>query len=124
MANPLHAPNHSPPTKLRPVPAREKRTLRAMLDIYCHDCHGTAGQLCAACAALEVYATRRLDRCPFGADKPTCAKCPIHCYQPAMREKIQMVMRYAGPRMLWRHPLLALFHPWTALRSRWPRIST
>jgi len=27
-----------------------------------------------------------------------------------MRERIRAVMRYAGPRMLWRHPLLALLH--------------
>jgi hypothetical protein len=27
-----------------------------------------------------------------------------------MRARIQTVMRYAGPRMLWRHPVLALRH--------------
>jgi hypothetical protein len=34
----------------------------------------------------------------------------MHCYKPAMREKIKDVMRYSGPRMSYRHPLLALFH--------------
>jgi hypothetical protein len=29
-----------------------------------------------------------------------------------MREKVKQVMRYAGPRMLWRHPLLTLGHLW------------
>jgi hypothetical protein len=42
--------------------------------------------------------------------KPTCAQCPIHCYKPAMREQIRDVMRYAGPRMLRRHPILAIRH--------------
>jgi hypothetical protein len=27
-----------------------------------------------------------------------------------MREKVKEVMRYAGPRMIWRHPWLALMH--------------
>jgi hypothetical protein len=49
-------------------------------------------------------------RCPFGADKPTCANCTIHCYRAEMREQVREVMRYSGPRMMWRHPLLALAH--------------
>ena len=28
----------------------------------------------------------------------------------AMRARVKDVMRYAGPRMTWRHPLLALDH--------------
>jgi hypothetical protein len=118
MATNVPAGNDAPRSKHRAVLAREKRTLHAMLDIYCRARHGSAGRLCAECAALEDYAIHRLDRCPFGADKTTCAKCPIHCYQPAMRAKIQAVMRYAGPRMLYRHPILALFHPLAALRGR------
>jgi hypothetical protein len=52
----------------------------------------------------------RLDRCPFGEDKPTCATCPIHCYKPQVRDRIREVMRFAGPRMLWHHPILAIRH--------------
>ena len=70
---------------------------------------GTAA-LCEQCASLLDYAFRKLDRCVFGADKPVCAKCPIHCYKPEMRERIQRVMRYAGPRMLLSHPVLAVGH--------------
>jgi hypothetical protein len=29
-----------------------------------------------------------------------------------MRARIKEVMRYAGPRMLYRHPILALWHQW------------
>ncbi len=90
---------------------REARTLTAMIEIACHGMHGTAkGQLCPSCQALLEYALARLDKCPFQEAKPTCAKCPIHCYRPAQREQIRAVMRYAGPRMLLRHPLLALMH--------------
>lgn len=96
--------------------AREKRTVEAMLRIYCGARHGAAGQpgaaeqLCTECAELLDYAYDRLDRCPFGALKPTCANCPIHCYLPATRTRMQAVMRYAGPRMILRHPSLALLH--------------
>jgi hypothetical protein len=95
---------------------REKRTLQAMVRMYCRAHHGTAKGLCAACDDLLAYSLCRLDRCPFGAEKTTCAKCPIHCYKPAMRTKVQAVMRWAGPRMLWRHPILAVVHMLGGLR--------
>ena len=81
-----------------------------MISLYCRDHHGSRGALCAGCVELLEYASLRLERCPFGAEKPTCVNCPIHCYQPARREQVRQVMRYAGPRMLLRHPVLALFH--------------
>jgi hypothetical protein len=89
---------------------RERRTVEAMIRLYCADHHGTRGELCDACASLRDYALLRLDRCPFGEGKTTCAKCPVHCYRPAEREEIRAVMRYAGPRMILRHPILALWH--------------
>jgi hypothetical protein len=90
--------------------ARELATLGAMARIYCHDVHVQDAGLCADCQRLLDYATRRLDRCVFGDDKPTCANCKVHCYNAAMRENVRVVMRYAGPRMLWRHPRLAIAH--------------
>ena len=63
------------------------------------------------------YAERRLEKCPYGQDKPTCANCPIHCYKPAQREKAREVMRFAGPRMTWRHPWRALNHLFDKLRK-------
>jgi hypothetical protein len=97
--------------------ARERRTVKAMIGIYCRKHHGTTTDLCADCAELLDYANRRLECCPFGAEKPTCAKCPIHCYTPQLREKIKTVMSYAGPRMLWRHPWLAIRHLLDGLRK-------
>jgi hypothetical protein len=88
---------------------REKKTVEAMIRLYCADHHGADG-LCERCAELRDYALERLARCPFEEDKTTCAKCPVHCYRPAQREQIRIVMRYAGPRMIFRHPLLALWH--------------
>ncbi|MBP8650938.1 MAG: nitrous oxide-stimulated promoter family protein [Bacteriovoracaceae bacterium] len=89
---------------------RERRTLRIMLEIYCRGNHGKGSDLCERCSALEAYALRRLDACPFGEEKPACSHCPVHCYKADMREQIRDVMKYAGPRMLARHPVLSLLH--------------
>lgn len=90
--------------------ARELATLKAMFEINCRDHHGSEGALCEQCAALLAYATRRLDRCVFGDEKPTCANCTVHCYAAAPREEVRVIMRYAGPRMMTRHPVLAVRH--------------
>jgi hypothetical protein len=90
--------------------ARELRTIAAMIGCYCESHHNARGDLCPECQGLLDYAALRLERCRFGAEKPVCAKCPVHCYQPARREQVRAVMRYAGPRMLWRHPVLSLRH--------------
>ena len=89
---------------------REWRTIAAMMKIYCRDQHGATAALCLECHGLLNYANVRLDRCRFGEEKPTCGKCPVHCYQRDRREQIKIMMRYAGPRMLWEHPLMSLRH--------------
>ncbi|MBL4701885.1 MAG: nitrous oxide-stimulated promoter family protein [Phycisphaeraceae bacterium] len=89
----------------------EQQMVLAMLKLYCQKKHGTAkGKLCDECAQLQSYAHSRLDKCPFGDDKSTCKQCAIHCYKPQLREQISQVMRYAGPRMLYHHPLMSLKH--------------
>jgi hypothetical protein len=89
---------------------RERRTVAAMIKLFCQAHHGDGKELCAACAELQRYCEARLSHCPFHADKPSCAQCTVHCYAPKQREQIRQVMRYAGPRMLGRHPLLAIGH--------------
>ena len=66
--------------------------------------------LCTDCGALFEYAKRRLERCVFGDAKPACANCLVHCYKADRREQIRVVMRWAGPRMLLRHPVMAIAH--------------
>ncbi len=81
-----------------------------MIRMACRDWHGSTHGLCSECVTLQGFADFRLDRCPFEENKPTCSKCQIHCYKPEMRERIRAVMRYAGPRMYRRHPILTLYH--------------
>jgi len=90
---------------------REWRTIAAMITLYCGKRHGgRRGELCSECQELAAYARARLERCPFGGEKPTCANCRIHCYRATMRERVRDVMAFAGPRMLASHPYLALMH--------------
>jgi hypothetical protein len=89
---------------------RERKTIESMLALYCKQHHAADGSLCAECRALTDYARQRLEKCPFGDQKPTCATCPIHCYKPACREQVREVMRYAGPRLLLRRPVLTIRH--------------
>lgn len=88
----------------------EFKTVSAMVAIYCRDHHDSGAELCIDCKELLDYAETRLDRCPYGQNKPTCNKCPIHCYKPDQKEQMRQVMRYAGPRMLLPHPILAIRH--------------
>ena len=87
----------------------EYRTLKAMVVIYCQHHHATPA-LCDDCQDFLHYAHTRLDRCPYGEDKPTCKQCPIHCYKADYKAKSQAIMRYAGPKMLIHHPVLAIRH--------------
>jgi len=80
--------------------ARERLTMSKMVGIYC-----------------AAHHDRRLRKCPYGNEKPTCANCPVHCYKPARKEQAREIMRYAGPRMLLRHPLLAIAHQLDGFRK-------
>ena len=54
--------------------AREWKTIQAMIRIYCRNLHGKRGALCEECEELRLYAERRLEKCPFADEKPTCVK--------------------------------------------------
>lgn len=79
---------------------------------------GERRDLCPECAELEAYAHARSERCPFMEEKTFCSNCTVHCYRPEMRERIRTVMRYAGPRMLFHHPVMAIRHMIESQRER------
>lgn len=88
--------------------AREKRTVEVMIRLYCRKKEKNP-LLCPDCKELLHYAHNRLDHCVFGEDKGTCKQCSIHCYMPAMRERMREVMRFSGPRMIF-------YAPWETIR--------
>lgn len=96
-------------TPTKPCIAREKATVEMMIRFYCR--HNEKNKsLCPSCQELLQYAIDRLEHCPFGEKKGTCRKCTIHCYKKDMRKKIQQVMRFSGPWMLFYAPLATLKH--------------
>jgi hypothetical protein len=96
---------------------RESDTIAVLVRLYCHDIHRSDG-ICPECQELLEYAWTRLDKCPYQEGKTTCAKCPVHCYKPEMRARIRVVMRYSGPRVLFRNPILAIPHMIDGLRKK------
>ncbi len=97
---------------------REKKTVGEMVRLYCRERHGSGGELCPECQELLAYAFKRLDHCKFGESKPACGKCKVHCYKPELRQKIIGVMRYAGPKMIYHHPLIAVRHLLDGMKSK------
>ena len=79
---------------------KEQYVVEEMIRLYCRKNHKehdkTTGKMCPSC--------------PFMEEKTFCANCKVHCYKPEMREKIRKVMRFSGPRMLFYHPVLAVWH--------------
>jgi len=102
--------------KKHPRMEREEKTVAAMIHAYCRRYHGDQRPhsdpraLCPECAELLRYSRTRLRHCPFQEGKTTCGNCQVHCYKPSMREKIRTIMRVIGPRMMFSHPILALYH--------------
>lgn len=88
--------------------AYEKKTVEFMIRLYCQKKEKNK-TLCPACEELIHYAHARLDHCPFGEEKGQCKSCTIHCYKPLMRERMQQVMRFSGPRTLF-------YSPWKTIR--------
>ena len=98
---------------------REKRTISQMVAIFCMGMHAEdrrtvesfCGELlCAECLSIDTYAVLRTEQCRKMDTKTICENCENRCYDPAMRESIRDVMRYAGPWMLVHHPIAAFRH--------------
>lgn len=96
----------------------EQKTINKMIHIYCRGVHKSSGKLCRECIRLKEYTSERLHNCPFQENKPVCSECTIHCYKSDMREKVREVMRYSGPRMVYRHPYLAFLHLFYEKKSK------
>ena len=104
---------------------KELRILISFVDLFCRSRHadckkaplepgpvtlnGKSLLLCPECADLVGYAAKRLRYCPL-KPKPTCKKCPVHCYRPDYRQKVREVMAWSGKRLMLRGRLDLLFH--------------
>jgi len=89
--------------------SKEKKTFDKMLKIYCKKKHKSK-VFCHECLEIQKYVYERIERCPFILDKPFCAHCKVHCYQKQMREKVIEIMKFSGPKMIFRAPILSIKH--------------
>ncbi len=107
-----------PAKELEAIERKRQQEMKSMQEIITLYCHGkqhlreACAGLCPECQHIAGYARSRILGCPRMAEKSFCAVCPIHCYQKKEREQIRKIMRWAGPRMLLRHPLMTLRHIW------------
>ncbi len=130
-------------TKISEKREKEKQLMKTMITIYCHghkhrntqklrkDGKNTKIEtspslklqqqnngLCEECETLLLYSYNKINRCPFMETKTFCNNCHVHCYQKEQREKIKEVMRFAGPRMLYRHPVVAIKHAYYTIKQK------
>ena len=97
---------------------RENRVIEIMIAMYCRKKHNSKDkELCEECGKLFEYAKLRLSKCPFGDKKPFCSKCEIRCYNDKMRAQIKKVMRFSGPKMIFKHPILAFWHLFSMFKT-------
>ena len=92
---------------------KEQYVVKEMIRLYCRKNHEgydrKTGKMCPVCRELSDYAELK---------KTFCSNCRVHCYKPEMREKIRQVMRFSGPRMLFYHPILAIWHMVCSIREK------
>lgn len=102
----------------------EYGTVLFMIQIFCRGKHNNKlamknpENLCASCRNLSLYVKERVSKCPFMETKTFCSACRVHCYRTGERAKIREVMRYSGPRMMKYHPILALKHVVTTIKTK------
>jgi hypothetical protein len=88
----------------------EISTLKIMLKIYCKGNNHSKDGICDNCKNILEYSINKTLKCVYKENKPICNKCRVHCYNNIERENIINIMRYSGPKMLFRHPYLAMKH--------------
>lgn len=97
-----------------PIIMEEIRLMEVMIHVYYYKLEEEE----ISEARMLNYARKRLEFCQFGEQKTTCQKCPVHCYQPNYREQMKKIMRYSGPRMLFKHPILTVKHAYRGMTRR------
>ncbi|MGI6787136.1 MAG: nitrous oxide-stimulated promoter family protein [Acholeplasmataceae bacterium] len=96
---------------------KEKKTFDKMLKIYCKKKHSST-KLCTECVEIQQYAHLKIEKCPFISDKPFCAFCKVQCYQKDMKEKIREIMKFSGPKMIFRAPIQSFKHIMQMIKHR------
>lgn len=88
----------------------EKLVIYNMIAIYCKENHSNNICLCKDCNELLEYSNKRIEKCPKLESKTFCSNCQSPCYDNYHRQKIKTIMRYSGPRIIFKHPITAIKH--------------
>ncbi len=106
---------------------RDVAILAKFVGVYCKHRHREAGKaplrfggracpwtfdwppLCGPCRKLLAHGVVKRLRCPYDP-KPSCRKCPAHCYAPKYRAAMREVMRFSGRRLVLSGRLDYLLH--------------
>jgi hypothetical protein len=83
----IYCRHHHPTASREPVTFQDERLSRVL--------EGKELKLCPQCDKLLGHGTAKLVLCPYDP-KPSCKKCPTHCFAPFYRQNIRQVMRFSG----------------------------
>lgn len=90
---------------------KDRRTLEAIGQIYCSGNHARVlkdeGGMCVECREAIEQTLDRTRSCPHGHEL-NCEDCSTHCQRGDAQARIKAIMRYAAPRMAFRHPIMAV----------------
>lgn len=92
---------------------KRKKILSAMFDIYIKK----HPEEVKSVDSLKSYAFQRIEKCPNKGKNIYCSSCTIHCFPEYERAHMKKIMRFAGPRMMIYHPLMALDHAFASIKG-------
>jgi hypothetical protein len=99
--------------QLNKIQIKDQKLLFNFVGIYCGAKHGDQVKtgirvegltvretyLCRECAEVARHALAKRRNCPL-TPKPSCKKCPVHCYGRDYRAKIREIMAFSGRLMI------------------------
>lgn len=89
----------------------DRLTMEAIGKIYCRGHHKDRQRdsvlLCPECRSVIEETLKRTEACPNG-HVGNCQDCDIKCQRGEAQENIRHIMRYAAPRMVFRHPVMTV----------------
>lgn len=75
-------------------------------------------ELCPVCLAMVLRSEKKTQYCVHMPYKTLCHLCPRPCYTEKQMEEIRPMMRYSGPRLITKHPILTYRHMREIHRSK------
>lgn len=95
--------------------------MEAIGSIYCCGNHDDVirGEdiMCPECRKAIEGTLQRAEACPHGHEG-NCQDCDTHCQRGEAQQSIKRIMRYAAPRMAFRHPLMTATYLRKKLRGK------